>query len=139
MLVDSKGVFTCSILASIVTILGKYCGNTYEYWPNTWKMCSPASVILANIVTILLSFEAILMMFSVRINFKSQFQSNDLLQALKNVKIALWQYSQILYLQVNTFFKYWVNTCEYYHNTILSSIVTILVSIEQVNTPQVLR
>ena len=24
-------VFTCSILASILTILGKYCGNTYKY------------------------------------------------------------------------------------------------------------
>ena len=30
---------------------------------------------------------------------------------------VLWQYSQILHLQVNTCFKYWVNTREYYHNT----------------------
>ena len=51
-------------------------------------MCSPASVILVSIVTILVSFEAILKMFSVRINFKSQFQSNDLPQALKYIKIA---------------------------------------------------
>ena len=42
-------------------------------------MCSPASTILASIVTKLVSFEAILKMFSVRINFKSQIQSNDLL------------------------------------------------------------
>ena len=51
-------------------------------------MCSPASVILASIVTILVSFEAILKRFSVRINFISQFQSNDLPQALKYIKIA---------------------------------------------------
>ena len=60
---------------SIVTILAKYCGNTYEYWVNTWKMCSLASVILTSIVTILLSFEAILKKFSVKIDYKSQFQS----------------------------------------------------------------
>ena len=51
-------------------------------------MCSPASVILASIVTILVSFEAILKKFPVRINYKSQFQSNDLPQALKYIKIA---------------------------------------------------
>ena len=51
-------------------------------------MCSPASVILTSIVTILVSFEAILKRFSVRINFKSQFQCNDLPQALKYIKIA---------------------------------------------------
>ena len=63
----------------------KYCGNTYTYWANTWKMYSHASVILA---TILVSFEAILKSFSVRINFKSQYQFNDLPQALKYVKIS---------------------------------------------------
>ena len=52
------------------------------------KLCSPASVILVSIVTILVSFEAILKMFSVRINFKSQFQSNDLPQPLKFIKIV---------------------------------------------------
>ena len=31
------GLFTCSILASIVTILGKHCDNTYKYWANVWK------------------------------------------------------------------------------------------------------
>ena len=51
-------------------------------------MWSPASAIFASIVTILVSFEAILKRFSVRINFKSQFQSNDLPQALKYIKIA---------------------------------------------------
>ena len=48
-------------------------------------MGSPASAIFASIVTILVSFEAILERFSVRINFKSQFQSNE---ALKYIKIA---------------------------------------------------
>ena len=85
-------------------------------------MCSPASAILTSIVTILVSFEAILRRFSVRINFKSQFQSNDLPQALKYIKIASKLTSivtilRVLHLQVNTFVKYWVNICEYYHNT----------------------
>ena len=51
------GVFTCSILASIVTILVS---------------------IVAILMSIEPSFEAILKRFSVRINFKNQFQSNDL-------------------------------------------------------------
>ena len=51
-------------------------------------MWSPASAILASIVTILVSFEANLTRFSVRINFKSQFQSNDIPQAVKHIKIA---------------------------------------------------
>ena len=62
--------------------------NTCEYWANTWKLCSPASEILASIVTILVSFEVILKKFSVIIKFKSQFQYNDLPQALKCIKIA---------------------------------------------------
>ena len=66
----------------------KYYGNTHEYWPNTWKTWSPASAIFVSIVTILGGFESILKRFSVRINFKSQFQSNDLPQALKYIKIA---------------------------------------------------
>ena len=51
-------------------------------------MWSPASAIFTSIVTILVSFEAILKRFSVRINFKGQFQSNDLPQALKYIEIA---------------------------------------------------
>ena len=51
-------------------------------------MWSPVSAIFASIITILISFEAILKRFSVRINFKSQFQSNDLPQALKYIKNA---------------------------------------------------
>ena len=51
-------------------------------------MWSTASALFASIVIILVSFEAILKRFTVRINFKSQFQSNDLLQALKYIKIA---------------------------------------------------
>ena len=65
-----------------------YCDNISEYWANTWKMCSPASAIFASIVTILVSFEVILKRFSVRISLKSQFQSYDLPQALKNIKLA---------------------------------------------------
>ena len=51
-------------------------------------MWSPAIAIFASIVTILVSFEAILKRFTVRINFKRQFQSDDLQQALKYIKIA---------------------------------------------------
>ena len=51
-------------------------------------MWSPASAIFTSIVTILVTFEAILKRFTVRINFKSQFQRNDLPQALTYIKIA---------------------------------------------------
>ena len=51
-------------------------------------MCSPASAIFASIVTILVSFEAILKRISVNINIRSQFQSNDVPQALKCFKIG---------------------------------------------------
>ena len=51
-------------------------------------MWSPASAIFTSIVTIPVSFEAVLKRFSVGINFNSQFQSNDLPQALKYIKIA---------------------------------------------------
>ena len=51
-------------------------------------MCSPTSAKFTNIVTILVSFGAILKKLSVRIYFKSKFQSNDLPQALKYIKIA---------------------------------------------------
>ena len=51
-------------------------------------MWSPASAIFASIVTILVGFEAILKRFYVRVNFKSQFQGNDLPQASKYIIIA---------------------------------------------------
>ena len=51
-------------------------------------MWSPASAMFASIVTIIVSFKVILRRFSVRINFKSQFQSYDLPQTLKNIKIT---------------------------------------------------
>ena len=96
----NMGVFTCSILASIVTILVKYCDITHKYWANTWKMCSPASAILASIVTILVSFEAIL------IYFKGSGRTKTL-----------------------TFYKYWVNTHKYHHNTqqVLSQYLQVLI------------
>ena len=116
----------------------KYCGNTQEYWANPWKMWSPAIAILASIVTILVAFEAILKRFSVWIIFKSQFQSYDLQQALKHVKIASRLKSIVTILEYCT--------CRWTHFSsiwsilvsiiiILTSIVTILASIEQVNTP----
>ena len=51
-------------------------------------MWSPASAIFASIVIILVSYEATLKRFSARINFKSQFQINNLPQALKYIQIA---------------------------------------------------
>ena len=51
-------------------------------------MGSPAIAIFASIVTILVSFGAILKRFSVRINFKSRFQIGDLPQAFKYIRIA---------------------------------------------------
>ena len=129
--------------------IGKYCDNTHEYVVIllsidpicTWKMWSRASAIFANIVTILVSFEAILKRFSVRINFKSQFQSDNLPQAFEKLQNCFKTY------------KYCDNTreyciCRWTHfssigsilvsiTTLLTSIVTILASIEQVNTPLV--
>ena len=118
----------------------KYWDNTYKYWANTWKMCSPASVILTSIATILVSFEAILKRISVNFNIRSQFQSN-----FPTISFEIDQ---------NRFktYKYCDNTCEYYTcrwthfssiGSILVSIIstltsidTILASIEQVNRPQ---
>ena len=51
-------------------------------------MWSPASAKFASIVSILVNFEAILKKLTEKINSKSQFQSNDLPQALKHIKIA---------------------------------------------------
>ena len=51
-------------------------------------MWSPGGAILASIVKILVSFEAILKRFSVQINFKTQFQSNEVPSASKYIKIT---------------------------------------------------
>ena len=118
----------------------KYCDNTYEYWPNTWILCSPASAIFANIVTILVSFEAILKIFSVRINFKSQFQSDN----LPTTSFEIHQNCFKTYNYCDKTQKYC--TCRWTHfssiwpilmgiTTIVMSIVTISASSEQVNTP----
>ena len=64
-------------------------------------MRSPASALFTSIVTILVGFEASLKMFSVRINFKSQFQSDDQLQALRYIKIAS-KLTSILTILANT-------------------------------------
>ena len=63
-------------------------------------MCLPASVIFASIVTILVSFVVILKRFSVRINFKNQFQSIYLPQALKYIKITS-KLTSIVIIHVN--------------------------------------
>ena len=51
----------------------------------------------------------------------------------ENLRV-LCQFLSVLQLQVDTFFKYWLNTHKYhYHYN--TGIVTILACIEQVNTP----
>ena len=103
------------------------------------KKVFTSSVILASIVTVLVSFEAILKRISVNINIRSQFQSN-----FPTISFEIDQ---------NRFktYKYCDNTCEYYTCrwthfssigsilvsiiSILTSIDTILASIEQVNRP----
>ena len=79
-----KGVFTCSILASIVTILVSIVVILMSIEPILEK-CGHLQVEYPQVLSeyFYLSFEAILKRFSARINFKSQFQSNDLPQALK--------------------------------------------------------
>ena len=76
----------------------------------------------------LLSFEAILKRFSLGINFKSQFQSNDLPLALKYMKIASKHTSIVTILASIT-----LAGCRIFQ---VLSIDTILASIEQVNTPK---
>ena len=100
-------------------------------------MCSPVSVILISIVTILVIFEAILKRFSVRLNFKSQFQSNDLPLALKYIKIAL-KLTNILPIRTNIAIagEHIFQVLAQYLQILLQhlpSIVTIIASIEQVN------
>ena len=115
----------------------KYCGNTHKYWANTWKMWSPTSPIFKSIVTILVSFEAILKRFFVRINFKSQFQSNYLPQALGYIKITSWLRSNLTILVSFALAGERIGSILVSITTILTSIITILASIEQVNTPMI--
>ena len=87
-------------------------------------MSSPASVILASIVRIHESFEAILKLFFARINFKSQFESNDLPQALEYIKIALKLTSIVTILanialvgeHIFQILAQYHNTYQYFHN-----------------------
>ena len=77
--------------------------------------------------------------FSVRINFKSQFQSNDLPQALKYIKIAS-KLTSIVTILANVALAgehiyQALGSSLVSITTILTSIVTILASIEQVNMP----
>ena len=80
----------------------KYCDNTYKYCGNTRKVWSPASAIFTSIVTIPVSFEAILKRISVNFNIRSQFQSNFPTTSFE--------------IDQNRFktCKYCDNTCEYY-------------------------
>ena len=64
-------------------------------------MCSPASVILTSIATILGSFKAILKRISVNFNVRSQFQSNFPIISFETDQTRFKTY------------KYCDNTCEY--------------------------
>ena len=92
----------------------------------------PASAIFASIDTILVSFEAFLKRCSVRINFKSQFQSNYIPQALKYIKIASKLTNVVrIFMNIALAGEHIFLSI----GSILVSITTILASIEQVNTP----
>ena len=98
--------------------------------------------ILASIVTILVSFEAIFKMFSVRTNFKSQFQSNYLPQTLKNIKIASKLISIVtiladIALAGEHIFQVLFRSILVSITTILTSIDKILASAKQLNTSKV--
>ena len=110
----------------------KYCGNTHEYWANTWIMCLHASVLLVSVVTILPSFQAIL----------TNFRALDLVIAMEwTSNIDTYKNSFQNCLKTN---EYWDNICKYCTSrwtyftsigSILISITTILLGIEQVNIP----
>ena len=87
-----KNVFNCNC-------------NTRKYWHTTCKFWSNFD-----------DFQSLGLCHFRKIYFQSgnyRFFSSKILQNLQ----VLWQYSWILHLQVNTFFKYLLNTREYYHNT----------------------
>ena len=52
----------------------------------------------------------------VEIDFWSWFLQKTSSKLLRNLQV-LWQYSRVLHLQVNIFFKYWLNTRKYYPKT----------------------
>ena len=118
-----KGVITCSILASIVTIFAKSCDNTHKYCANAWKMCSPERPIFASIVSILVSLEGIMKRISVNINFRSQFWSND-----PTIRFKIDQICFKTYKYCDNTRNYY--TCKWMHflsiGSILVSIITIL-------------
>ena len=104
-------------------------------------MWSLASAIYESIVTIIVTFEAILKRFFVRINFKSQFQGNDLPQALKYIKFAS-KFTSIVTILANIALasEHILNFSSIVSilvsiTTLITNAVTILASIEQVNTP----
>ena len=113
----------------VVRILLKELGpihllNTRKYWANTWKMCSPASVILASNVTILVSSETILVYFKA---------------CCRKITLKLTSYVEIYRNPLQNCFKtykYCGNTCKYYtcRWTRFSSIGSILVSIISILT-----
>ena len=112
----------------------KYCDNTRRaFW---WylqvlcqylKMWSPASIIFASIVTILVSFEAFLKRILVIIKFGSSFQRNDRILSFKIGQNWLKTY------------KYHFKTCNYYtcRLSYFSSIGLLLVSTINHNTMRV--
>ena len=118
----------------------KYCVNTHKYWPNIRKMCSPASAIFGSIVTLLVSYEAILMYYKAcgisllwnwclklmltENHFKIASKLSSIVTILAKIALAVDHIFQVL-AQYS-----WVLP-------IHMSIVTILASIEQVNTPLV--
>ena len=112
---QALGVFTCLILASVKTILGKYCdGNSYKYY--TWKICSHGRAIIASIATILARFQAISKRIPVSIIFGCSF-----------LQILTFEVGQNCLKTC----KYCDNTCKYYTGswTHFSSIGSILISI----------
>ena len=118
----------------------KYCGNTHKYWPNTWKMCSPTSTIFTSIVTIIVSFEAILMYYikacsrSLLWNWllKMIFTANLFIIASKTYHYCddTHEYCTCRWTQFSS-----IGSIRVSFTTILTSIVITLTSIEQVNTP----
>ena len=110
----------------------KYCANTREYCTCSWtNFSSIGSIlvsittiltsivkILASIVTILVSFKAILKRKICNFHFESQWHNPKLWKSSKLLEKSqvVCQYLRVLRLQVNTFFKYWLNTRRYYHN-----------------------
>ena len=121
----SEGVFTCSILASIVTILAttffKYWVNTHEYCHNTYKYCHNPCEYWAGEYTLracggLLLWNWLLNLILTENVFKIASKLTSIVTILVSITLAGEHIFQVLaqYQYYQNTYDYCYNTCEYW-------------------------